>query len=466
MPTMTNYFFNIPKFLILSLLCHCTLGTAQNPSTVVVKKQSSTATGQLTTEGSEYNWLIQPEIDRVLTYKNGYSLIIKNGGCGFVNPKGKIIADPIYESCNGFSEGLAGILLNGKWGFIDTTGKIVISPQFERVTEFGDSLAMAKIDGKCGYINLKGVFVIEPQFEDAYSPFKEVFVSVKKYGLWGFINKTGKMIIAPRWSSPTEFYKGLAFTEFGHIDTMGKMFVESETAFEIGFINNGFIQTKPKGKYGFLNMAGKLVIPAIYDDADGFREGYCKVKNKNKWGIIDTLNNFILPIEYDEVASFSDNLSLIKKEGKYGYANRQGNIVIPLKYTYAQSFREGLATVMLPNGKLVIIDTRDNIVLSPNQLYDAQPFVDGLSKVNIAGKLGLMDKTGKIILEPQFELIYPFNQGIARVASIRKLRYGFASRNGKILISPQFEYAEDMNEGIAPVQVEGGKWGFIELLNK
>jgi len=44
-------------------------------------------------------------------------------------------------------------------------------------------------------------------------------------------------------------------------------------------------------------------------------------------------------------------------------------------------------------------------------------------------------------------------------------KLGYINRSGKIVIEPQFDWAEDFHMGLAAVEV-GGKWGYINKIGK
>jgi hypothetical protein len=61
-----------------------------------------------------------------------------------------------------------------------------------------------------------------------------------------------------------------------------------------------------------------------------------------------------------------------------------------------------------------------------------------------------------------FDGAAPFSEGFARVQQGRfpQTRYGYIDRTGALVIKPQFEIASDFTDGIAMVLVEG-KRGYI-----
>ena len=50
---------------------------------------------------------------------------------------------------------------------------------------------------------------------------------------------------------------------------------------------NGVSLVSKKGKYGYIDKNGKVVIPLKYEDAHNFKEDMAAVKSNGKWGFID-----------------------------------------------------------------------------------------------------------------------------------------------------------------------------------
>jgi len=117
--------------------------------------------------------------------------------------------------------------------------------------------------------------------------------------------------------------------------------------------------------------------------------------------------------------------------------------------------------VLLPvqvDGKDGFIDKTGKIIINPQFDY-ADFFEEGLARVRIGGKYGFIDKTGKIVSNPQFDDAGVFREGLARVRIGGK--WGYIDKTGKIVIEPQFYYAGFFHEGLAEVEI-GGKRGYID----
>jgi hypothetical protein len=98
-------------------------------------------------------------------------------------------------------------------------------------------------------------------------------------------------------------------------------------------------------------------------------------------------------------------------------------------------------------------------------------------------KDGFIDKNGQTVIEPVYEGVSSFHEGLAAVAvgSIGPIGgpidqlCGYIDAEGNMVIKPQFTLAWDFADGLAPVYVggvwsygggmwfpSGGKWGYID----
>ncbi len=73
-------------------------------------------------------------------------------------------------------------------------------------------------------------------------------------------------------------------------------------------------------------------------------------------------------------------------------------------------------------------------------------------------KWGAYNSNGKLIIEPQFDDLWHFYEGVANFSLNEK--WGFVNKKGEIVIKPKFDYASQFNNGFAYVELEG-KSGFI-----
>jgi hypothetical protein len=85
----------------------------------------------------------------------------------------------------------------------------------------------------------------------------------------------------------------------------------------------------------------------------------------------------------------------------------------------------------------------------------------GLFRVQIGSKYGFIDKTGKIVIKPQFDdALLGFFEGLAEVQIGGK--WGYIDKSGNIVIKPQFDGTSGFQEGLAKVFIGGKEAGYID----
>jgi WG containing repeat len=121
------------------------------------------------------------------------------------------------------------------------------------------------------------------------------------------IDRTGKFAIPQRFAVAYSFKDGLAsvlvgndkngIAQFGYINKTGQMVIPPTLSFagkdDTGYFYEDRRQVNINDKWGFIDKSGKLVIPAQFDNVDYFREGFAKVEINNKWAYIDKSGKII-----------------------------------------------------------------------------------------------------------------------------------------------------------------------------
>jgi len=141
-------------------------------------------------------------------YYNDYLEVKVDGKFGFMNKKGEIVIQPVYQDVHRFDHGMAAVELDGKWGFIDTLGNMVVKPLFDYVMSFGCGnikYAVVQIDDKYGAIDRSGNFVIKPVYDYLYDTSdpdfpEDLFAACLKNDKgkcrWGLINQKEEWVLA------------------------------------------------------------------------------------------------------------------------------------------------------------------------------------------------------------------------------------------------------------------------------
>jgi WG containing repeat len=271
----------------------------------------------------------------------------------------------------------------------------------------------------------------------------------------GYIDRSGKTIVEPKFDVADNFSEGLAAVEigekFGYIDRTGKMVISPEFERAENF-SEGLANVGIDGKSGWIDKTGKLVIPARFDNIARFQNGIAEVSIGDLMGTIDRTGKFTayptrsnsLPTAPITIAhSNSDGLIRFEQNNRYGYMDRQGNVIIQPKFDNVGIFSEGLAWVEI-NKKLGYIDKTGKIKIPlrfDDAVFDSRKgdFDGGLAKVCLNSKCGYIDRTGKIVIPLKFDdVARKFSDGLAWVKIDKRL--GYVDRTGKVKISPQFAY--------------------------
>jgi DNA-binding transcriptional regulator/RsmH inhibitor MraZ len=222
-----------------------------------------------------------------------------------------------------------------------------------------------------------------------------------------------------------------------------------------------------ESKFGFIDRAGRVVIPLQFDDARDFHEGLALVKRGEKKLFIDTSGRVVIEAKYDIVHDFSEGLAavnigerrngigLIANPGEWGYIDKTGKLVIPMKFTHAEDFSEGLAAVNLGDSDHGAFIDHTGKTIFEVPLDVTVGFHEGLAGVLLRGTVAYYDRTGRKI--PISTAYGPksssFSEGLLPIEV--KDKWGYVDRAGKIVIEPKFEDGESFREGLAPVKVRG-----------
>jgi hypothetical protein len=139
------------------------------------------------------------------------------------------------------------------------------------------------------------------------------------------------------------------------------------------------------------------------------------VKRKGKWGFIDTnTNKIIVDYQFDCARQFFSSLACVKVCGpngdsQYGYINNSGEMAIPLfKCQFAGNFEEEVTIVSIA-GRDGVIGKTGNFIVEPKFDY-AGDFVNGIARVKINNKYGLLNKVGQFILPCEYRDISFFEK--------------------------------------------------------
>lgn len=327
----------------------------------------------------------------------------------------------------------------------------------------GDALFEVDEHGRAGFIDHTGQVAI-PLCFDVVGEFSEGLARFERDGRWGYIDPAGNIVIQPTFPWAEEFHEGLA-----HVQVTGTV---------LGY----------DGRWGYIDQTGKIVIPPnsgrMLDDSDGeesaFHEGLAIIEVDDKAipprkGFIDKGGKVVIPGRFTYVYPFSEGLAAATESESgdtgWGYIDKSGNWAIPPRFSWASNFELGLAPASQNKG-CGYIDKKGEEVLrlpAPGGRQDCASswgdFTDGLSRWLFGKKYGFIDRQGKTVIPPQFDLTYGFSEGLAAVQIDKK--WGYIDATGRMVIAPRvFWNVKPFRNGLAQVQTEDEGVGYIDRSGK
>jgi WG containing repeat len=218
--------------------------------------------------------------------------------------------------------------------------------------------------------------------------------------------------------------------------------------------------------YGYINTQGKWVVHPQLVFAKNFQEGLAAVALCTSIGFKDIHGNQI-------VAAPDSNCEKGEEGVMHGYyLDTSGQIALTpsicesgkfagRKIIGTGNFSEGLARadVFGHEGGTGFIEPGDCWEVS--QFSNGSEFSEGIVKVKSddTDLTGYMDRTGRIIVEPQFYSGRSFSGGVARVGHtikvksarskqfVSEVKYTYVNTQGRLILPPQFDDCEDFTEG-------------------
>ena len=167
---------------------------------------------------------------------------------------------------------------------------------------------------------------------------------------------------------------------------------------------------------------------------------------------------------YDEICNFHEGLARVKRGERYGYIDLSGREIIPCIYMgYPHDFSEGVAYV----GDGVFIDKEGRTAIRVKGNYEVcGDFKESLCAVcrssgDLYGegdKYGFIDKSGKLVIECEFNGVHDFSDGLAVVYDgdeyddEEPASYSYINKNGYYVIQGDFCKVTDFYNGYAVVQ--------------
>lgn len=415
-------------------------------------------------------------------FSNGQGLcpVQVNGKWGYIDTTGNLVIPCIYEDSWHFENKTAIVKYNGKYGLINKSGKTIVPFQYNNYDlvpvphdgiicievqetadetriykcidtnadqlltkealvpiEFSEGLASVWVSHEKGYgvIDINGSFLIPPGDYDFISDFHFGVSRVQKNGKYGYINKTGKIVVDIKydlindsdWNPIACVFMG---KKFGYMDKRNgneiiSVSLEGDYR-EIGVYysdkmsiihSNSFI-------YVYNTEECKTYKLTQFNNINRYCNGFCAVEQSGKIGFIDKHCQLVIPCVFESTRScyscyfIGESCAL-----EHCIIDRQGKVI--------RSFPNNWVSKTIPPGheekkylyhiyqspsEETLFNLKGESICTGRDFYTTLPQcfpVAVQSKTD--GKWGFVDQNGKMVVPCQFEDSYSFEDGFATI---------------------------------------------------
>ena len=437
------------------------------------------------------------EYDFLNPFENGLAYA-KNGRKEFFITKKNLKLEGDFDEVRIFSFGLAGVRKNRKWGFIDEKGKLIIQPIYDEVQYFTvNGLCPVVKNGKSGFIDKTGKEIIPIIYDDARSQQLDDIVIVQKNKRWAFFDNKGKQLSDFVFDEvfSTEHYdfskdifdrsQSTYFKNGAVLVREGKNYEFINEKIEPAFTNNKFDSAtvfdafknaivKRNGKYGMIKSDGEIKVPLEYnfiEPYDSNHGNYSEYFNARKGKVYSIFNKNLKKIGeslepiYNNFRTDLPTISFKNLKGKYGVVDRNGNVKVRFVYDEELRFEGKKYAIAIRNGKSGIIDSNGK-ELFPFNFDDIYELEDVDKTFIFSDKKGdkVINLNGKVLLS-DYENIHPIFYDHSKFIVKKNTKFGIVDITNKILtpiiyseISDWVEYGPE-NRHIIKI---GSKYGMLE----
>ncbi|WP_303864739.1 WG repeat-containing protein [Alkalibaculum bacchi] len=330
------------------------------------------------------------------------------------------------------------------------------------------------------YDNSKKVFneVNTYDFNEWYYGTRSIILEnivITKDGKTGFLNKSGSITIEPQYD-----------------------YVEQ------GIAGKALYRAQIAGKRGYINDRNEEIVPIKYNHVSYIGNNKFLTQLNGKSTIYDSINKSETSLNYHYVTSFSHTdkfLRIHSEDNKLGVSDLSGNLIIPATNYNLEANDDNTFLAEDENGSWILLDAKGELLKDFGSEYVLiNAFTNGLARVYINGKWGLINKSGDQIIEPIYLSISDHSKGFVTVKGDNYLQGLFATNGNKILkqeyneiitdradnyiiagnannkkgiydysgnqiIPSEYHYIGDFNNGFASVSIND-KYGLIDKTNK
>ena len=257
-----------------------------------------------------------------------------------------------------------------KWVYVDEAGRDIQIGSFDTAVPFNsDGYAIVSIDGKYRTILENGDLygIDELGVEDVYA-LSNSRVLDKYKGKYSYYNYDFESLTqgTHQYVSITSNNNGVAAVQsdkgWGVITDSGETVVDfglsdvAANSLGTAFMGNHAMVKGSQGWY-LIDTQGNALTEIYYADAKApeSAQGYIAVSNSSgKWGFVNLAGELVIDYQYDDAKSFSNGVAAVCLGDRWEYISTENKTVIDLSLDRAEPFHGGRAQAHFPDGTILI----------------------------------------------------------------------------------------------------------------
>lgn len=251
--------------------------------------------GYLDTLGVE---VVSAIFEKGFRFENGVATVGKDNKMMLVDKKGNVISKSydlifsyladLYLVNNGGTWDEENGLEGGKSGIIRKDGTELLPPECDQIGTGNEGIFIFISDGILGMADRKGEQILLSseitwlgEFHDGRALIRmtveDPYYILPDEELWGYINKTGEVVIPVTYQDAFDFSGGLGQVKRNDtiifLDTLGNEAFRLLDVENVGPFSDGMAWVLKEGKVGYIDKTGTLKIPCIYQNGKEFSDG-------------------------------------------------------------------------------------------------------------------------------------------------------------------------------------------------
>ncbi len=262
-------------------------------------------------------------------FSEGRAVVARENLHGFIDTDGKEVIPCVYNYASPFTGGMARVVKGHTVFLIDMMGKVIFQGNDNQILNIGEGWACVNFYGTTiGYIDNKGTlalntagtnYVAEKAFKDGlskvwirniqpvqrgfidrkgkiafppkawtFNDFSEGLVAFSKDNMepkWGYMDKTGNIVISPRYIRAGDYSDSMASVTYSYWIKRPTQISKDK---KIELLPNAHKYIRAM-KEGFININGEMINSIGFDHVEEFAAGFARVKLYEKDGTFDSI---------------------------------------------------------------------------------------------------------------------------------------------------------------------------------